>query len=203
MNNRIIILAIAFIVDCICWFLLGCFLISLCLADGASVRDTFIFINIIDFTEEERENNMSRYIDGTFNAWKSSSTYYCKRDETFRKANNDFVIKCWEQGVKAENQGDTLTTDGKTVFSYGNPIGWTNSRGDRILANYRASSASHRYSTWWYCDWRGGQASPHIKDVGTDEGHFVSVTTSIHVGRAMQVANYIYNPVLAVEMAQC
>jgi len=146
---------------------------------------------------------MSRYIAGKFNAWRGKATYYCKRDETFRKANNDFVVKCWSEDIAAENQGDSLTTDGKTLFSYGNAIGWTNSKGDRIVGNYRASSASYRYTTWWYTDWRGGELSPYLKDVDDCAGDFVSVTTSIHVGRAMQVANFIYEPSLAHEMAQC
>ena len=196
MNNRIIILTIAFIVDCICWFLLGCFLISLCFADGASVRDTII--NFIDFSEEERENNMT-----SFRAWKSPSTYYCQRDDTYRRANNDWVVKCWERGLPCVSATGSFETDGATIYSYGRAIGWTrDSDGRRVVANYRASAPTAKWTTYWWTDYRTGDA-PYLLDCDNERGQFDSVTTSIHVGRAMQVAHYIYSPPLAREMAQC
>ena len=204
MNNRILTITFAFIVDCLCWFLFGCFLISLCLpADGATVRDTFI--NFIDFSvEEERESNMTNIHSSLqFSPWKSPSTYYCQRDDTYRRANNDWVVKCWERGEACVNASGSFETDGDTIFSYGRPIGWTrDSDGKRVLANYRASTPTGKWTAYWWRDHRTGDA-PYLIDCDDVRGEFGSVTTSIHVGRAMQVANYIYHPTLAIEMAQC
>jgi hypothetical protein len=139
--------------------------------------------------------------DGTFTAYAGSS-YHCNRDNTWRKCTNDFVAKCWSEGNKAVSATGSLETDGVTVWSYGNPIAWTNSRGDKIVGNYRASAPSGKWSSYWFTNYRTSTQSTYLRDYDDQRGYFVSTTTSIHVGRCMQVANYIYHPDLAQDLAQ-
>ena len=144
---------------------------------------------------------MSYKEDGTFRAYAGSS-YHCNRDNTWRKCTNDYVVHCWNTGQAAVSATGSFETDGNTVWSYGNPIAWTNSKGCKIVGNYRASAPHEKWSSYWYTNWRASSVSAYLRDYDDQRGYFVSTTTSIHVGRCMQVANYIYHPALAQEMAQ-
>ena len=80
------------------------------------------------------------------------------------RTNNRGVLRAWSQGQEAHSNNSNLTTDGADLFSYGLKIG-VNLHGQCIVGDFT----------------RPG-------------GHFASMTTSCHVGRAKGFADDVWHP---------
>jgi len=81
---------------------------------------------------------------------------------------NEQVINEWSKGREAHSHNHNLSTDGRSLYSYVKLIGITADCGSKIVLDYTAPA-----------------------------GHFNSVTTSTHVGRAKEVADQVMNPTAA------
>ena len=86
---------------------------------------------------------------------------------------NHSVISSWVTGTEARNHKGTLRTDGNTLWSYNLVIGYTTHSFTPIGAHKENKDAI---------------------DYTAPSGHFRSMTTSSHVGRAKAVADRICQP---------
>ena len=78
------------------------------------------------------------------------------------KTTNENIAYYWSKGQPAKNGKGCYTTDGHDLYSYALKIGTKNDQGDTVLFNYTS----------------GGMG-------------YYSQTTSCHVGKARQHANWI------------
>jgi len=81
-----------------------------------------------------------------------------------KRYRNDQVITYWKQGKEAKNHTGSLETDGSSLWSYRLEIG-RKIGSDTVIFDYTAPA-----------------------------GHFYSMTTSQHVGRAKAASNSVMNP---------
>ena len=78
------------------------------------------------------------------------------------RTTNDNIAYYWRKGTPAANSRQCYTTDGKDLYSYQLMIGTTNAQGEKVLFDY--TSGGIRY---------------------------YSQTTSCHVGKSRQYADWI------------
>jgi len=80
---------------------------------------------------------------------------------------NDLVIQKWKDGKEAVSHTGALHTNGTSLFSYGLKIGHRSRSGVTILGDFTSPG-----------------------------GHFRSMTTSCHVGKARHLADHTMHPVV-------
>ena len=78
------------------------------------------------------------------------------------RTTNENIAYYWRKGTPAANSRQCYTTDGKDLYSYQLKIGTTNAQGEKVLFDYTANG---------------------IK--------YYSQTTSCHVGKSRQYADWI------------
>ena len=82
------------------------------------------------------------------------------------RTTNENVALNWYRNTASTNHGDTMSTNGRDLYSYNLLIGFTTQQGVKILLDYTARA-----------------------------GHFRSMTTSTkHISQARYVAHEVMNP---------
>ena len=87
------------------------------------------------------------------------------------RTNNRNVAREWSLGIDAQSHNRQLSTDGENLYSYNQLIGITLEDGTKVALEYRS----------------------------TKGGHYISQTTSTHVGYAAYEANITMTPDAAKE----
>ena len=87
------------------------------------------------------------------------------------RTNNRNVAKRWANSHAAKSNNGQLSTDGQNLYSYNQLIGITLQDGTKVALEYRS----------------------------TKGGHYISTTTSTHVGYAAYEANLTMTPDAAKE----
>ena len=82
------------------------------------------------------------------------------------KTTNENVAMNWYRNTASTNHGDTMSTNGRDLYSYNLLIGFTTEQGTKILLDYTAKA-----------------------------GHFRSMTTSTkHISPTRAIAHEVMNP---------